>query len=123
VVDWRNVLWTLWLLAALFLAAAVMILARTGSTTITPRIFVVLFTLGWLYLLLTQRRRIWIATIALFAISLAVSLVTLAFDGSASLYGLVAGLVEFALLLMPVTRRFYARPTMPSGRPEAADYA
>lgn len=108
-IDWRRVPWTLWLWALLLLAGTVQI-EIAAAIHVKLRVFVVLFVLGWIYLLFRGIRNVWIGTLALFVFSVPVELVTdLASNHSPNALGWAISLVQFALLVLPVTRRFFAR--------------
>ena len=109
-VDWRRVPWTLWLWAVLILVETGRIEAR-AAVHVKLRVFLVLFMLGWIYVLFRGIRNAWIGTLALFVLSFAVDLVIdLASSSSPNALGWAISLVQFGLLLLPVTRRFFARP-------------
>jgi hypothetical protein len=107
VIDWKRVPWTLWLLAILFFGNIAILVGRTE-----PRaglvVFSVLFLVGWLYLLFSGNRWVWILTIALFVVSLVIDLA----NGSPlPWYSWVTSLAELALLVQPDSCRFFAKRT------------
>jgi hypothetical protein len=110
VVDWKRVPRTLWLLAVFFVGQAVSLVARTAMSA-ELLVFLVLFQAGWLYLLFSRRRWAWIATVALFVITLVVDLAT---GDSLAWYAWLISLAQLLLLVLPETRRFFARQAVPA---------
>jgi hypothetical protein len=107
VIDWKRVPWTLWLLAVLFLGNLAILICgaelRAGLV-----VFSGLFVVGWLYLLFSGNRWVWILTIALFVVSLVIDLA----NGSPlPWYSWVINLAELALLVKPDSCRFFAQRT------------
>jgi hypothetical protein len=103
VIDWRRVPWTLWVLAVFFMQIIVRFFVTTPVKAGTA-VSLALITLGWLYFLLLGFRYVWMATVAVLVVG---SIVDLAGGHSYAWWIWVANVAELALLLMPVTRRFF----------------
>lgn len=105
-VDWKRVPWSLWLFCATLLAGWVLIEVRTHGTIPGKVLFAVLM-LAWIYYLLRGAQWVWILTVAISVLAL----VPYAFVAPFDWMGLVGSLVGIALLLLPVTRRYFAEDT------------
>jgi hypothetical protein len=100
---WRRVPWPLWVIVAVqILAASRLELAVHGP--LLARFIYALLNVAWLYFLVRGVRWVWFVTIAIFALGLAFEVVSASFHW----LGTSIGAVELILLLLPVTRRYYA---------------
>jgi hypothetical protein len=67
--------------------------------------------LAWLYFLLKGARWVWIVTVAIYVLGFVPDLIA----GSLKWQGLALGLIGLVLLLLPVTRRYFAREPVAAG--------
>jgi hypothetical protein len=110
VIEWDRVPWSLWLYVALSLGQIV-VLVFTASMHIAPLVFFVVFAVVWDFFLLRAVRWLWVGTVALGALTIAVDLAT----GTGTWHGDLTGTIDLGLLLLPATRRFFV-----VGEPAAA---
>jgi hypothetical protein len=101
-IDWRKVPWSLWLYVAISIGQIVVVVF-TASMYIAPVVFFVVFILAWDFFLLRAIRWIWIGTVALGVLILAVDLAT----GTGTWHGDLIGVIDLGLLLLPATRGFF----------------
>jgi hypothetical protein len=106
-IDWKRVPWSLWLFCATLLAGWVVIEVDTHGTVLGKVFFAVLM-FAWIYYLLKAVRWLWILTVAISVLGL----VPFAFTAPFAWRGVVGSLVGLALLLLPVTRRYFADGTV-----------
>lgn len=104
-IEWRRVPWPLWAYALLTIGESLIVVFMTVSTPIAPLIFFIALMFVWTYFVLRGVRWLWIVTIAVNALGLAINLAT----GGGTLRGDLVGLISLALLLLPATRRFFGR--------------
>jgi hypothetical protein len=102
-VEWGKVPWSLWLYVAISIGQIV-VLVFTASVHIAPLVFFVVFIVGWDFFLLRAVRWLWVGTVALGALILAIDLAT----GTGTWHGDLIGATDLGLLLLPATRRFFA---------------
>jgi hypothetical protein len=108
VIEWGKVPWTLWIFAVTIIVVVVLFEVHVSGPALAKALFSILM-FGWLFFLLKGVRWVWIMTIGIYVIGLLVELV-----GSATWHGVILSLISLALLLLPVTRRYF------SSEPEAA---
>ena len=83
----------------------------TASAPPAPAIFAIVLYLAWSFFLLRAVRWLWIVTVVLGVLDLALSLVT----GTAPWHHYLIGIGGLALLLLPATRGFFeVRKTTPA---------
>jgi hypothetical protein len=103
VIEWRRVPWTLWAYAALTVAGVTLIELQVHAP-VPPRVLYPFLMLAYLFFLLKGVRWLWIATLVLVVLGFVDSLVT----GPRTWYGIGLGVISIGLLLLPVTRRYFA---------------
>jgi hypothetical protein len=103
VIEWGRVPWSLWLYVAISIGQIV-VLVFTASTPIAPFVFFIVFIAAWDFFLLRAVRWLWIGTVALGALILAIDLAT----DTGTWHGDLIGMIDLGLLLLPATRRFFA---------------
>lgn len=108
-IAWRRVPWPLWVLAVVLLSDAVRIEFVVNGPVLVMILNPVLI-LAWVYFLFRGVRWIWLLTIVLGALGLAVDVVA----GSFRLWGDAESLIELMLLLLPVTRRYFSPQQAPA---------
>jgi hypothetical protein len=101
VIEWESVPWSLWLYVATSIGQIVVLLF-TASMPIAPFEFSIVFIAAWDFFLLRAVRWLWIGTVAVGAVTLAIDLATGTWHGD------VVGAIGLGLLLVPTTRRFFA---------------
>ena len=101
--DLRKVPWPLWVLAALTLIPAVQIEVEVHGP-IPVKVLYPFIVFGWLFFLLKGVRWVWIATLAVTVLGFAPDLIT----GSLTWRGAIGGALTIGLLLLPITRRYFA---------------
>jgi hypothetical protein len=104
VIEWGKVPWTLWVLAALWVAELILFEAKLHGP-VGPRVFYPVFVLAWLFFLLKGLRWVWIATLGFSVLGL----LLLPISGSVTWHGVAEGAIGIGLLLMPSTRRYCSR--------------
>lgn len=108
--DLRKVPWPLWVFAALALVPAILIEVEVRGP-IAAKVLYPALMFAWLFFLLKGVRWVWIATLAVTALSLVPDLIA----GSVTWRGIVESAITIGLLLLPITRRYYAsEPAMAS---------
>lgn len=108
-IEWGKVPWSLWAFAALTVAGGILIEIQI-SGQIPSKVLFPFVMFAWLFFLLKGVRWVWIATLGIIVLGFAGDLIS----GSPTWHGIVLGLINPALLLLPVTRRYFA------SEPEAA---
>lgn len=103
-IEWEKVPWPLWVYAALTLGE-IFVLAFTVSTPVAPLIFSTVLILAWTFFLLRAIRWLWIATVVVDILGMGINLAT----DNGSWRGYLIGLIVLGLLLLPATRRFFAK--------------
>lgn len=101
-IEWERVPWSLWLYIAISIGQIV-VLFFTVSRPIAPFVFSIVFIAAWDFFLLRAVRWLWIGTVAVGAVILAIDLAT----GTGTWHGDVVGAIGLGLLLLPATRRFF----------------
>jgi hypothetical protein len=104
VIEWGKVPWSLWLYVALAIGGFAVIVF-TASTPVAPLVFFIVFILAWNFFLLRAVRWLWIVTVGIGVVSIPLDLAT----GTGTWHGYLIGVIELGLLLLPPTRRFFAR--------------
>lgn len=102
-IEWEKVPWSLWLYVAISVGQ-IFVLVFTASVPIAPLVFFVVLIAAWDFFLLRAVRWLWIGTVALGALILAIDLVT----STGTWHGDLIGAIDLGLLLLPATRRFFA---------------
>lgn len=102
-IEWGKVPWPLWLYVAISIGQSV-VLVFTASTHLALVVFSIALIAVWNFFLLKAVRWLWIGTVALGALGLAVNLAT----GGGTWHGDLIGAIDLGLLLLPATRRFFA---------------
>lgn len=110
-IDWGKVPWPLWVFAALNVAGAVLIEVEASGSILTKVLFVG-FLGAWLFFLLRGVRWVWIGTLVVILLGFLADLVS----RSLVWHDIVLGLFGPVLLLLPVTRRYFARMDSLPGR-------
>jgi hypothetical protein len=105
-IDWKRVPWSLWLFCATLLIGWVMIEVDTHGTVVGKVLFAALM-FAWIYYLLKAVEWLWILTVGVSVLAL----VPFAFIGPFDWLGAVQALFGLALLLLPMTRRYFADGT------------
>jgi hypothetical protein len=108
-IEWRRVPWPLWVYAAVALLTAARVEIWVHGPILVKVLYIVV-AFAWLYFIFRGIRRIWIATLAVFALGLAFELVS----GSLQWWGAMITLIELMLLLLPVTQRYFSREQGPA---------
>ncbi|HEY2052847.1 MAG TPA: hypothetical protein VGH14_02820 [Solirubrobacterales bacterium] len=105
-IDWKRVPWSLWLFCVTGLAGWAVIEVGARGTIPEKALFTVLM-FAWIYYLLRGVQWVWILTVAISVLAL----VPYAFATPFDWLGVAGSLFGLALLLLPVTRRFFADGT------------
>jgi|SRR5882757_8161645 len=105
-IDWKRVPWSLWLFCATLLAGWVVIEVG-GHGALLEKVLFAGLMFAWIYYLLKAVQWLWILTVALSVLGLVPFAFTAPFDWP----GVVGSLVGLALLLLPMTRRYFADDT------------
>jgi hypothetical protein len=103
VIAWGKVPWSLWLYVAISIGQIV-VLVFTASMPIAPSVFSIVVIAAWDFFLLRAVRWLWIGTVALGALFLALDLAT----GTGTWHGDLIGAFDLGLLLLRATRQFFA---------------
>lgn len=102
--DWRKVTGPLWVLSALWLGGAIVVVVNVhgpaGAIALYP-----LLMLAWIFFLLKGVRWVWFATLGVNILGS----VPLLIAGSFTPLGGVVTLATVLLLLLPETRRYFAK--------------
>jgi hypothetical protein len=102
-IDWKRVPWSVWLFCASLVAGWVRIEVGTHGPVPGKVLFAILMS-AWIYGLLKALRWIWTLSVVVGVLGL----LPYAFIAPFDWIGLVMSLVALGLLLLPVTRRFFA---------------
>ena len=102
-IEWGKVPWSLWAYS-LLTTGSVIVVVLTASVPVAPSIFSIVLFLAWSFFLFRGVRWLWIATVVVGAVGLASNIST----GAGTWYGYLLGLIDLGLLLLPITRRFFA---------------
>lgn len=102
-IEWAKVPWSLWAFAALTVASAILIETMV-SGQVPSKVLFPLVMFAYLFFLLKGVRWVWIVTLGLSVLGFAGDLIS----GSLTWHGIALGLIGPALLLLPVTRRYFA---------------
>lgn len=103
-IVWRNVPWSLWIFAVLNVPGAVLIEIEVSGQILSKALFP-LFVGAWLFFLLKGVRWVWLGSLGIFVLGFVADLAS----GSLSWHSFALGLIAPALLLLPATRRYFAR--------------
>jgi len=115
--DLRRVPWPLWVFAALAVFPAILIEVEVHGP-VTAKVLYPVLMFAWLFFLLTGVRWVWVATLAVTALGLVPDLIA----GSVTWRGLVEWAITIGLLLLPVTRRYFASKPAVTGATETSSY-
>jgi hypothetical protein len=102
-IQWGKVPWPLWAFAALTVAGATVIEVEVHGN-VASRVIFPFVMFSYLFFLLKGSRWLWIATLLVSILGLAVDLVS----GFPVWRSIFQELIGPALLLLPVTRRYFA---------------
>lgn len=102
-VEFGRVPWSLWVFAALVVASGILIEIRI-SGQIPSKVLFPFVMFAWLFFLLKGVRWVWIVTLGISVLGLAGDLIS----ASLAWHDIVLGLIAPTLLLLPVTRRYFA---------------
>lgn len=105
-IIWKKVPWSLWVYLVISLLAMGAIETSASAPSLAKGLLAVI-TVAWLYLLFVGVRWIWLATVVIYALCMVLRL------GAGSLTPLGVGLsvIGLTLLLLPITRRYFAVKT------------
>ncbi len=115
--DLRKVPWPLWVFAALALIPAILIEVEVHGP-IAAKVLYPALVLAWLFFLLKGVRWVWISTVAVTALGLVPDLIV----GSVTWRGFAEWAITIGLLLLPVTRRYFASEPAVGGATEASSF-
>jgi hypothetical protein len=110
VIEWKRVPWPLWIYSASLLFSATLIEVKAHGP-IPAKVLFAAVMLTWLYFLLKGVRWVWIVTVGIYALGFVADLIS----GSLKWQGVALSLIGFVLLLLPVTRRYFARESVAAG--------
>jgi hypothetical protein len=99
---WLLVPWPVRVLCVLMIASALVVVVATHGPVV-PRVLFLGIFLGWVVLLLRGIRWIWVVTMVLFALGLLAQVLS----GNVKWIGIILIIVDFILLIHPLTRQFY----------------
>lgn len=103
-IGWRRVPWPLWLYSASALYGTISIEVEIHGQ-VPAKVLFAFLALAWLFFLLKGVRWVWIATVGVSVLGPVPYLIS----GSLSWQGVATSVVGIVLLLLPVTRRYFAR--------------
>lgn len=110
-IEWGRVPWTLWAFVISTGVGVLLTLAiAAGSTPVGPLIFLAVVMLAWDFFLLRRIRWLWIGTVVLLALTLAIELAT----ATGTWWADLLGFGQVGLLVLPATRRFFASERSPA---------
>jgi hypothetical protein len=112
VIAWRRVPWSLGLYILWTVGLSGWLVFHV-SGPIAARVLFSAIVLTWAFFMLNGVRWLWIATVAVSVLSFVVSLIT----DPQTWYSIVGGAISIGLLLLPATRRYFARE---SGSPRVS---
>jgi hypothetical protein len=103
VTEWRRVPWPLGLYILWTFGLSGWLVFHVSGPIAAQMLFSAL-VLMWAFFMLKGVRWLWIATVAVSALSFVSGLIT----DSQTWYGIVGGAISVSLLLLPATRRYFA---------------
>jgi hypothetical protein len=103
VIDWRRVPWSLWLYVLWTVGLAGWLVFHVSGPMAAQVLFSAI-VLAWAFFMLKGVRWLWIATVAVGILGFISALIT----GPRTWYGIVGGAIGIGLLLLPVTRLYFA---------------
>jgi UPF0716 family protein affecting phage T7 exclusion len=109
-IEWGKVPWTLWVYAASTVAGMILLEVETHGK-VTVKVLFPFLTFAYLFFLFKGVRWLWIATLVVLILGLVVDLIV----GPVMWRGILTDVIGPVLLLLPVTRRYFA------GKPKAAN--
>lgn len=110
-IKWKGVPWSLWVYAGIVLLGTVR-LEIEAHGPVGAKGFFLLVMITWLYLLFRGMRWVWGITLVVYALGF----VSFLSSDNLSLATGISSVAGFALLLLPVTRRYFARGvSVPAG--------
>jgi hypothetical protein len=112
-INWKRVPWSLWLYCATLVEGWVRIEVGTHGRMPGKVLFAALM-FAWIYGLLKAVGWVWTLTVVISVLAIVPYAVIAPFDW----LGVVLSLVALALLLLPVTRRYFADDTATAGAEE-----
>jgi hypothetical protein len=108
VIDWRRVPWTLWVWAVGIVASTVDLVVTVHHHSGWHHMATILLTLVllslWPYFMFKGVRWLWIATVGGIVLFFVIDIAT----GHQNWFGVLIAVAQLVLLLLPVTRRFFA---------------
>jgi len=102
----KRVPWSLWAYAGVMLLGAIQVEVSAHAPTLA-KVLLVVIMLAWLYFLLGGVRWVWIVSVGIGLLGLAPEVIS----GSLDLLGVGVSLIGITLLLLPVSRRYFANQT------------
>ena len=105
-IEWRRVPWPLWVFSLVALTGAMLTEFEAHAPTPAKALLIAVM-LAWLYVLFRGVRWVWIGTIGIYVLGVIPDLVS----GSLKWWGVAVSLIGLALLLLPVTRRYFSSRT------------
>lgn len=109
-IAWRRVPWPLWIYSAFVLFSATLIEVNAHGPILAKVPFAILM-LAWLFFLLKGVRLVWIVTVGIAVLGFVPDVIA----GSLRWQGVTLSLIGLVLLLLPVTRRYFAREPIAAG--------
>jgi hypothetical protein len=106
VIEWKRVPWPLWAYCAVILLGTISLEVKAHGP-IPPKLLFPVVMLTWLYLLLKGVRWVWIITVGVYVLGFVADLIS----GSLTWEGGTVSLIGLVLLLLPVTRWYFAKHT------------
>lgn len=103
-IEWGKAPWPLWVFAGLVVVGGLLIEIQI-SGQIPSKVLYPFVIFAWLFFLLKGVRWVWLCTLGVIILALVGDLIS----GSPTWYGIAFGLIEPALLLLPATRRYFAK--------------
>lgn len=100
---WKRVPWSLWVYGVISLLAIGSIEISASAPSLAKGLFAVIMV-AWLCLLFAGVCWIWLVTVVIYALSIVLGLGT----GSLTSLGTGLGVIGLTLLLLPMTRRYFA---------------
>lgn len=109
-IEWRRVPWTLWVYSAFGLVGVILIEVEIHGQ-IPSKVLFPFVMLAWLFFLLKGVRWVWFVTLGVSVLGFAGELIS----DSLAWNGIVMGLINPMLLLLPVTRRYFKSEPVVAG--------
>jgi hypothetical protein len=106
-IDWDRIPWPLWAFALLLAAGMIQVEVLAHDSFLVKVLFALLM-LAWAFFLLKGERWLWILTVAISILGFIPVLIS----GSFISLGTAITLIGLVLLLLPATRRYFARETV-----------